>query len=180
MGQLRSVLQIPAIVCVLIFSPLILVDASAHHGKPAKLYICKLVASTQMNGTYSGGDGTPEGGQFFGEFVEEFKYGETIRMTIHGGKTDGGFIQIDDPFHGEFGGPIITGSSYVSLPYAPYEQDEIGSQFNTFAIAVRYKFSYIINFYRSVLRYTRLGNHPTKEMDSIRHVFADCKYIGEE
>ena len=90
------------VLCVLFFSLLILVDAKAHHGKPAKLYICKLVASAQMNSTYSGGDGTPEGGGFFGEFVEEFRYGETIRMTVHGNSEKGGYIQINDPFDGEF------------------------------------------------------------------------------
>ena len=154
-------------------------EGQAHHGKPERLYICKLVASTQMNGIYSGGDGTPEGGQFFGEFNEEFLYGTTIRLTVHGSDETGGYIEVNDPNSGIYQAPIITGPNYVSLPYSPYEEDKLGSQFNTIALLVRYEFTYILNFYRGVLRFTRLGNAPTNEMDTIRHGFADCKYVGK-
>lgn len=152
----------------------------AHHGNPERLYVCKLVASAQMNSVYSGGNGTPEGGQFFGEFIEEFRFGETLRMRIHGDDIVGGFIEIYDEYFGKIEAPIITGKSYVALPYAPYGSDRLGSQFNTIAMLVRYEETFILNFYRSVLRFSMLGNSPTDNVDNIRHSFADCKYVGED
>lgn len=152
--------------------------AFAHHGNSEKIYVCKLIASAKMNGVYSGGDGSPEGGQFFGEFIEEFKHGDLITLKIHGNSTVGGFIEVKDSSEGKFWGTILTGDSYVDLPYAPFKKDEIGSEFQTVALLIRYKMTYLITFTRSVLRVTRLGNSPTSELTTIRHSFADCKSAG--
>ncbi len=178
MHCVRELTSYPTLACLFLMLPWSIMACQAHHEEPERLYVCKLVASAQMNSVYSGGDGTPEGGQFFGEFVEEFRYGTIMRIKVHGDDEKGGYIEVDDPVDGIFQAPIITGNSYVSLPYTPYGEDKLGSQFNTFAILARYEFTYFINFYRGVLRFTRLGNAPTSEMDTIRHGFADCKFAG--
>ncbi len=71
-------------------------SANAHHGKDSKKYLCKLTASAGLNGRFVGGDGTPEGGQFFGEFVEQFRYGDQIKLEVHGGIDVGGYLKIED------------------------------------------------------------------------------------
>ena len=83
MRQFNCMLHTTIVLCVLFFSLLILVDAKAHHGKPAKLYICKLVASAQMNSTYSGGDGTRKAEGFLESLLKSFVMGSYQDM-VHG------------------------------------------------------------------------------------------------
>ena len=150
--------------------------ASAHHDKESQKYICKLTASAGLNGRYIGGDGTPEGGQFFGEFVEQFRYADQIKLEVHGNTDVGGYIQIEDKFEGKLWAPIITANNYIANPYAPFK-DAIGAEYQLTAVFVTYKYSFFIMFNRGVIRFSKMPNHPTDELPAVWHGFADCKKV---
>ena len=128
--------------------------------RKSQKYICKLTASAGLNGRYIGGDGTPEGGQFFGEFVEQFRYADQIKLEVHGNTDVGGYIQIEDKFEGKLWAPI-TANNYIANPYAPFKKDAIGAEYQLTAVFVTYKHSFFIMFNRGVIRFSKMPNHPT-------------------
>ena len=152
----------------------------AHHGKPANLFICKVVGSAFFNGDFVSGDGTPEGGQFFGEFYEEYRHGDQIKLKVHGSDDEGGYLEFEDKYIGKRWVPIITKNLYSKFPYSPYKEEGDYSVVWTAGVLISYRETIFVSFVRGTLRLTKWENTPTNEVASTRVIFADCKMIGTE
>jgi len=155
-------------------------NAHAHHGKPTDLYICKVVASAVFNGNYEDGDGTPEGGQFFGEFYDEYRHGDQIKLKLHGSISEGGYIEFDDKSIGKKQLPIIQDSYYSKFPYSPYNKGGDHQVLLVTGVLISYPLTIFASFVRGTLRLTFWKNSPTNNVASTNVIFADCKFIGKE
>ncbi len=166
-------------IILFIFCPII---SFAHHGKKTSLYICNISASAILDASFIGGDGTSEGGKFIGEFLEEYKTGEKIKLKVHGSSREGGYIAalIPEQASDFIYAPIIDAKSYTNLSFAPFKLDAAGANLWTYAIYSSYPYSVIYSYGRNVLRFTIYGNSPTSAMTDVRIGFADCKFLMEE
>ena len=143
----------------------------AHHGKKTSTHICTDKNVVETFGFHTGINSSDT-------FIINHRAikKQTFQIEVHGSSYTGGYIRLVNWNKGKFNwkSVIIPEKEMKKLPYS--ELGKTSSDiFWTYAIGSKYKKSIMLNYSRGVLRYTLLGNSPTKEITSVITGWADCK-----
>ena len=157
----------------------------AHHGDKEKVYLCSLVSQSFIDAKFKGGDGSSEGGAFFGRYETTpdhlFEGDPTEGMLIlHGNENVGGWISFDGGLD-ETIDLMATIIRREDMENTPFNRLKDGTPEETiwwlYALESGYTRTVFMTFSRGVLRTSIYGNSPTSAVGVVAHQMYDCKFI---
>ena len=169
-----------------LLSFLFIKSAFAHHGDSEKVYLCNLVSESFINAEFRGGDGSSEGGGFFGEYVgatEHVFQGNSQQGTLylHGNENVGGWLEFDGGSNEtiDMWATIIRRKDMENSPFTKLKDGTAEERiWWLYALESGYDRTVFMTFSRGVLRTSIYGNSPTSAVGVVFHHMYDCKSVN--
>ena len=157
----------------------------AHHGGSEKVYLCTLVSESHINAQYKGGNGSSEGGGFFGEYTgasDHIFEGDPKKgiLYLHGDRHVGGLLEFDAGAN-ETTDMWATIIRREDMERSPFNRLKNGTPEEKiwwlYALESGYDRTVFMTFSRGLLRTTIYGNSPTSAVGMVFHHMYDCKFV---
>lgn len=157
----------------------------AHHGDSEKVYLCALVSESQINAEFKGGDGSAEGGGFFGKYTGSSAHifdgnpKEGI-LYLHGNRRVGGLLEFDAGANEtiDMRATIIRREDMERSPFTRLKDGTSEEKiWWLYALESGYYRTVFMTFSRGILRTSIYGNSPTSAVGVVFHHMYDCKFV---